>query len=225
MTKVAVLHTSFVFVSVDPVITDLLAELVPDAEIAHFVDSDVLATVVREGSVSESSASRMVHLAQAAQAAGADLILSACSSLGPGVDVAATQVDVPIVKIDGSMAATAVRTGSRIGVLATVPTTLGPTAALIQGVADEAGKTITIETRLAEGAFDVLLAGDGDKHDELILTNARDLATRVDVIVLAQASMWRMTEKLRAETGVTVLSSPRLGVQEVADRVAALTVA
>ena len=222
MTKVAVLHTSFVFVSVDPVITDLLAELVPDAEIAHFVDSDVLATVVREGSVSTASASRMVHLAQAAEAAGADLILSACSSLGPGVDVAAEQVSVPIVKIDTSMAVQAVGAGDRIGVLATVPTTLAPTAAQIQGVADREGKSITIETRLAEGAFDVLMAGDRAKHDELILANARDLATRVDVIVLAQASMWRMTDTLREQTGVPVLSSPRLGVQEVADRVAAL---
>lgn len=222
MTKVAVLHTSFVFVSVDPVITDLLAELVPDAEIAHFVDSDVLATVVREGSVSEASASRMVHLAQAAQAAGADLILSACSSLGPGVDVAATTVDVPIVKIDAAMAATAVRTGARIGVLATVPTTLGPTAALIEAAADQTGASVTVETRLADGAFDVLIAGDRARHDELILAAARELAARVDVIVLAQASMWRMVDTLREQTGVPVLSSPRLGVQEVADRVAAL---
>jgi Asp/Glu/hydantoin racemase len=225
MTKVAVLHTSFVFVSVDPVITDLLAELVPDAEIAHFVDSDVLATVVREGSVSESSASRMVHLAQAAQASGADLILSACSSLGPGVDVAAGEVNVPIVKIDAAMAATAVRTGSRIGVLATVPTTLAPTAAMIQAAADEAARPVTIETRLAEGAFDVLMAGDRARHDDLILAAARDLATRVDVIALAQGSMWRMTDRLREETGIPVLSSPRLGVQEIADRVAALPTA
>lgn len=223
MPKVAVLHTSFVFVSVDSVITDLIGELLPDAEVAHFVDSDVLATVVREGSVSEASAARMTHLAQAAEAAGADVVLSACSSLGPGVDVAAGKIGVPIVKIDHAMAAEAVRTGDRVGVLATVPTTLGPTAALIRSAATEAGKPVTVETRLAEGAFDVLLAGDRAKHDELILAAARDLASRVDVIVLAQASMWRMTEKLNTETGVPVLSSPRLGVRELADRVTTIT--
>ena len=48
MPKVAVLHTSFVFVTVEPVITDLINELIPGAEILHFVDSDVLGTVVRE---------------------------------------------------------------------------------------------------------------------------------------------------------------------------------
>jgi len=52
MPKVAVLHTSFVFVTVEPVITDLLNELTPGAEILHFVDSDVLATVVREQGIS-----------------------------------------------------------------------------------------------------------------------------------------------------------------------------
>ena len=79
MPKVAVLHTSFVFITVEPAITDLIGELIPDAEILHFVDSDVLATVVREQKISPNSEQRMVHLAQAADAAGADFIFSACS--------------------------------------------------------------------------------------------------------------------------------------------------
>lgn len=80
--KIAILHTSFVFVSVEPMINDLIAELVPDAEVLHFVDSDVLATVVREQGISPNSEARMTHLAQAAESAGADIIFSACSSLG-----------------------------------------------------------------------------------------------------------------------------------------------
>jgi hypothetical protein len=46
-TKIAILHTSFVFVSVEPVINNLITELIPDAEIMHFVDSDVLASPLR----------------------------------------------------------------------------------------------------------------------------------------------------------------------------------
>jgi Asp/Glu/hydantoin racemase len=222
MTKVAVLHTSLVFISVDPVITDLLKEELSGAEVAHFVDSDVLSTVIREGSVSEASASRMIHLAKAAEAAGADVILSACSSLGPAVDLAAAQVGVPIVKIDSAMAAAAARAGDRIGVLATVPTTLGPTAELVRQKGTEAGRDVSIETRLAEGAFDALMSGDRAGHDETVLAAARDLATRVDVIVLAQASMWRMTEALEAATGKPVLSSPRLGVEDVAQKISSL---
>ncbi|WP_258074155.1 YegP family protein [Arthrobacter sp. Y81] len=53
--KIAILHTSFVFVSVEPLINDLIAELTPDAEVIHFVDSDVLATAVPEQGISSNT--------------------------------------------------------------------------------------------------------------------------------------------------------------------------
>src|SRR5919112_4055685 len=183
MPKVAVLHTSFVFVTVEPVITDLIGELIPDAEILHFVDSDVLDTVVREQGISDKSEARMVHLAQAAEAAGADIIFSACSSLGPALDAAARNVHTPVVKIDEAMALQAARDGDRIGVLATVPTTLKPTSDLIQAAAEEIGRTITIEQRLCEGAFSVLMSGDRQRHDDMIIEQAANLAENVDLIV------------------------------------------
>lgn len=220
--KIAILHTSFVFVSVEPVINDLIAELIPDAEVMHFVDSDVLATVVREQGISPNSEARMTHLAQAAEAAGADIIFSACSSLGPALDVAAQNVHTPVVKIDEAMAMRAAREGNRIGVLATVPTTLGPTSDLIQAKADEIGRNITLEQRLCEGAFSVLMAGDREKHDAMIIEQATDLAKSVDMIILAQASMNRLAGVLQEKTKMTVLSSPRIGVDYLAQRVASL---
>ena len=220
--KIAILHTSFVFISVEPVITNLIAELIPDAEILHFVDSDVLATVVREHGISEKSEQRMTHLAQAAEAAGADIIFSACSSLGPALDVAAEAVSVPVVKIDDAMAMLAGREGTKIGVLATVPTTLGPTSDLIQAKAIELGRSVEIEQRLCPGAFDVLMSGDRDQHDSMVTEQAIDLAANVDMIVLAQASMSRLAAGLATSTGRPVLSSPRMGVEYLATRVAEL---
>lgn len=215
MTKVAVLHTSFVFVTVEPVITDLIGELIPDAELLHFVDSDVLATVVREQSISESSERRMVHLAQAAEAAGADIIFSACSSLGPTLDAARRAVHVPVVKIDEAMAVAAAAY-DRIGVLATVPTTLGPTSDLIAARAHDVGRSPKITQQLCPGAFDTLMGGDRAGHDQLVSEQAADLARDVGVIVLAQASMQRLVGRLETETGLTVLSSPRMGVEFLA---------
>jgi Asp/Glu/hydantoin racemase len=220
--KIAILHTSFVFVSVEPVINDLITELVPDAEVVHFVDSDVLATVNREQGISSNSEARMTHLAQAAEAAGADIIFSACSSLGPAVDVAARSVQTPVVKIDEAMAMRAASEGTCIGVLATVPTTLGPTSDLIQAKADEIGRSVTLERRLCDGAFSVLMSGDREKHDAIIIEQAMDLAETVDVIVLAQASMSRLAGVLQEKTDMTVLSSPRIGVEYLARRVAEL---
>lgn len=221
--KIAILHTSFVFVSVETIINDLIAELIPQAEVMHFVDSDVLDTVVREQGISAQSESRMTHLAQAAEAAGADIIFSACSSLGPALDVAAQHVETPVVKIDEAMAIQAANNGARIGVLATVPTTLRPTSDLIQSKADVLGRTITLEQKLCDGAFSVLMSGDRDKHDSMITEQALDLAQRVDLIVLAQASMNRLAETLEEKTKIKVLSSPLMGVEYLANRVAALS--
>ena len=116
----------------------------------------------------------------------------------------------------------AAREGNRIGVLATVPTTLGPTSDLIQAKADEIGRSITLEQRLCEGAFSVLMSGDREKHDAMIIEQATDLAKNVDMIVLAQASMNRLAGVLQEKTGMTVLSSPRIGVGYLAQRVAEL---
>jgi Hydantoin racemase len=213
MRKIAVLHTSFVFVKVEPVFKDLFRDLLPDVSIIDFVDSDVLATVRREGRISPDSEGRMVHLAQAAELAGVDLIFSACSSLGPAIDRAREVVTLPIVKIDDAMARKAVQLGARIGVLATLPTTLGPTVDLIQEYGARAGATVTTFPRLCEGAFELLMSGDRARHDALVLDGALALAPHVDLIVLAQASMSRLAPELSKATGMEVLASPRLAVE------------
>ncbi|MFI7409723.1 aspartate/glutamate racemase family protein [Streptomyces sp. NPDC049627] len=212
--SIAVLHTSLLFVNPDSVINEYLAELAPDAKVLHFVDSDVLAAVVRDGEVSPASTQRMVHLAQAAEAAGTDVIFSACSSVGPAIDVARRLVSVPIVKIDDAMAASAVETADAVGVLATVPTTLPPTRSLVEEKARAAGRDITVQEQLCEGAFSVLMSGDRDRHDAMVLHGARVLATEVDVIVLAQASMARLAPAIAEAVGKPVLSSPRSGAED-----------
>lgn len=213
--KVAILHTSFVFINIEPMIKNLFREILPDVEVIDLVDGDVLATVGREGCVTPASIDRMCHLALAAERADADIIFSACSSLGPSMDTARQRVKVPIVKIDDAMARQAAEKGTEIGLLATVPTTLDPTAKLIEQKAAEIGKTVHIHRKLCEGAFNTLMAGDKDRHDRMVLEGAMDIAPQVDILVLAQASMARLAPMLSKETGREVLSSPRLGVEHV----------
>lgn len=216
MTKrMAMLHTSFVFINVEPVFKDLFKELIPDVDVIDFVDSEVLADVRRVGEVQTSHIRRMCHLAQAAEDAGVDLIFSACSSLGPSMDVARKLVNVPIVKIDDAMTRKAVEMGSVIGLMATVPTTLPPTLDLIQQWAAEADKKVEVKQYLSEGAFEILMSGDRKRHDQMVLDGALQLAPQVDLIVLAQASMSRLAPMLSKETGKEVLSSPRLAAEYV----------
>ena len=52
-------------------------------------------------------------------------------------------------------------------------------------------------------------------HAEWLINNAR----QCDVIVLAQASMQRLRDRIAEETGLPVLSSPRMGVALLAETV------
>src|SRR5207249_666121 len=107
--------------------------------------------------------------------------------------------------------------GSRIGVIATLASTLEPTAALIKARGSAAGKEIDLKTVVVEGAFEAVISGNGAKHDALVGSALKNLATQVDVIVLAQASMARVVESLSVpEKPVPILSSPRLAIEHLA---------
>lgn len=213
--RMAVLHTSFVFINIEKVFNDLFAELLPDVDIIDFVDSSILADVRKVGSVTKSHVRRMTHLAQAAEEAGADLIFSACSSLGPSMDVARGIVKTPIIKIDDAMTQRALEKGSKIGVMATISTTLPPTVDLINYWASTKGKKVEIKQVLCDGAFEILMSGDKTTHDQMVTENALKLSKEVDVIILAQASMSRLAPELTTKCGIDVLGSPRLAVEYV----------
>jgi Asp/Glu/hydantoin racemase len=145
----------------------------------------------------------------------AALVLNTCSSIGEATSRIAGYISLPILNIDAAMAREAVGRAARIGVLATLPTTLGPTMRLVKRSAEDAGKKVEIVDGLAEGAFDALISGDSEKHDRILAETAGRVADRADLIVLAQGSMARMEEELARQTGKPVLGSPRRGIEQV----------
>src|SRR6185312_4124762 len=148
----------------------------------------------------------------------ADAVLVTCSSIGPAVDASRPFVPVPVLRVDEPMADEAVRLGRRVGVLATLPTTIEPTAELVERRAIAAGEEVEVLARVADGAFDALSGGDRERHDTLVGDALRELAGEADVIVLAQATMARVADALpEGDLRVPVLSSPRLGVQRLAE--------
>ncbi len=103
------------------------------------------------------------------------------------------------------------------GVIATLHTTLEPTADLVQRCAVEAGKNIRITARLCNGAFEALMSGDAAKHYSMVSTALRELMCDVDVIDLAQASMARVVDALaEGEKRVPILASPPLAIDYLA---------
>jgi aspartate/glutamate racemase len=211
--KVFIIHTSFV--SVED-LTKLFKEFAPEVEIRHIVDDSLLAEVLAHGGVTEMVRSRMVEYYKAAEDAGASLIFNQCSSVGEVADLAKQMVKVPVIKVDEEMARVACQTGRKIGVIATLKTTLGPTCRLVESTARILGKDIEITQVLVEGAFEALVAGNRGKHNEMVLSAIRGLTEAVDVVVCAQGSMKAIVPDL-GETRVPVLTSPDMGVRSAVE--------
>lgn len=192
-------------------LTRLFSEMAPEVTVRNIIDDSMLAEVLAAGGVTPGVLRRWCEYAVLAEAGGADLIFSQCSSVGEVADTARAFVRVPIVKIDERMAEVACQMGSRIAVVATAGTTLGPTSRLLSRTAERLGKRITVVEALRADAFERMLAGDRKGHNELLLDTIRELYPRVDVVVCAQGSMLALKPEL-GETPIPVLMSPPIGV-------------
>jgi Asp/Glu/hydantoin racemase len=199
---------------------ELADELIPGVERCHVVDESLLGVTRKTGTLSAMTKRRVLGYIVSAAEGGAGLVVVTCSSIGAAVDESRGFGPVPTLRIDEPMADAAVQMGNRVGILATLSTTMEPTAELVARRGLVAGREIELVSCLCEGAFEALAKGDRDRHDELVLAGLRRIADRVDVVVLAQASMARVTDALAEDQRtVPILSSPRLGMERVAQLV------
>lgn len=210
---IAFIHTSPGMI---PVFGPLAAELLPGIATFNMVDESLLRDITRLGSCPPATARRLAGHVIAAEQAGATRILVTCSSMGRAVEAARSLVAATVLRVDEPMAEQAVAAGPRIGVVATLPSTLDPTAELIRRTAAASGKPIEMSTTVVPGAFECVMRGDGNRHDELVAAALVELAARSDVIVLAQASMARVVASLpESARRIPILSSPRPSVERL----------
>jgi Asp/Glu/hydantoin racemase len=211
--SVTMIHTVSTLV---PVFGGLGKELLPDVDVFHVVDESLLTITRRVGALTPATRRRLLGYATAADDLSVDAILVTCSSIGPVVDQVRPFLRAPILRVDGAMADAAVREGRRIGVLATLTSTLEPTRDLIAERARPVGADVTIRAVVADGALEAVVSGDVARHDALVRDALLDLAGTSDVIVLAQASIARVLDGLGSERpSIPVLSSPRLAVERL----------
>jgi aspartate/glutamate racemase len=209
MIRVFAIHTATTMV--EP-ITALFKDYLPDVKLNHIADDSLIQEVIAANKVTPMVRKRLLSYYFAAVDAGADIIFNTCSSIGEVAEQARQMITIPLLKIDDPMAKEAVKQASKIAVLATLPTTLGPTANLIKKMATEQNKKIEIIEGLADGAFQALMSGDINKHNNLILEAAKKVSEKAEIIVLAQGSMAKMQLALEQLTGKKILSSPLSGV-------------
>jgi len=213
MKTLACIHTSHVLI---PLFSELAKTLLPGVETFHMVDESLIRNTIRTGQLTADTKRRVTAMVGLAHEGGADAVLVTCSSIGPSVDVARSVYDFPVFRIDEAMAEKAVSLGARIGVAATLRTTLDPTINLLQRTAEQQGKHVEIVPSLSSDAFETLLAGNTAEHDRMVIAALSELVRKTDVVVLAQASMVRVLPSLPAG-GAPVLSSPELAVRRVRD--------
>lgn len=185
-------------------------QLGSSVEMFSLEDASILAEARDAGYVTANAAARLVTMFMKAVQEGCDAILNICSSVGETADSVqdlADYIGVPIVRIDEEMCREAVRKGTRIGVMATLETTLGPTKNTIRRMSRACGRPVEIVDCLVENAFGL----DQDAFRARMTESAEKIADQVDVIVFAQGSMAYCEQYIADKVHKTVLSSPRFG--------------
>ncbi|OYD71061.1 aspartate/glutamate racemase family protein [Rhodococcus sp. OK302] len=208
MTTIGFLHTSAVHV---PTFDGLTHQTWPLLATIHVVDETLLTQARAEGP----EATRTAVLARLNELNyhGADIVCCTCSTIGDIAEQA--EIDLPVFRVDRPMARRAVALGPRIGVVAALESTLKPTRDLIAQEAEAASIAISVELVVAGHSWSLFEAGDMEGYIRVITESALALEGRVDVIVLAQASM-APAERHLIGLSVPILSSPRLAVEHAA---------
>jgi len=208
--RLAIIQTSSVSLTE---LKQLCAEIIPDVSVTMITDDSLIQEVNAHCGPTASVRRRLYSYYQNAQAIGADLIMNQCSSVGEVADLIRPFVDVPIFKIDEAMAREAVRLGSKIAMIATVESTVGPSRRLIEAMAREAGREVAVDVHLVAGAMMMLIEKrDVEGHNRMVLGEVERAAEANDVVVLAQASMTVLLPLVR-HIQKPVLSSPRLAIE------------
>ena len=197
--------------------SETFADLLPDSRLINIVDDGFISDVISNNGMNSDLGRRLLRSFEAAEAAGADYIFSTCSSIGDYIESARQFIRIPIVRIDAAMAIKAVTQVSRVAVLATLATTLGPTVRLVQRHARRLERDVELIEGLAQGAFQALQGGDMETHNRLILETAKKLSDRAELFLLAQGSMAAMGKKLEEETGKPILTSLGSGLSYLKD--------
>ena len=167
----------------------VFADQNPDIDVYNIMDDSLLSDTIKYGGMTPTIATRMMHYAKSAESCGADGIIVTCTSVNAATKMIRPFLNIPIINIEEPVAEMAAKNGKRIGVLATLPTSPAAINRVINEKAAELGKEVEIVTEVVDGAFDILCAGDRNKHDEMVCDALYKLAEKVDCIAFAQISM------------------------------------
>lgn len=189
-----------------------LERYIPDVEVVHLCDDTIQRDNIAAGVgvIPKNNYFKFAQYAHNLQESGVDLILLACSTFNYAAELARPMIDIPIMQIDRPMMELAVSQGRRVGLLATLATTVPSSERLLRIVAAEKKTPVEITTVLRPEAFEAISRGDSATHNKILLEEIDRLSGKVDSIALAQLSMSAL-EPFLGKTAVPVYNSGTTG--------------
>ena len=186
---------------------------IPEVSIMHLCDDTIQRDNIAAGAgvIPKVNYFKFAQYAHNLEEAKVDLILLACSTFNFAAELARPQIDTPIAEIYRPMMETAVQNGKKIGMLASLATTVPSSERLLKICANEARKDIEMKTVLCEEAFQEYSKGTIEKHNEILIDQIEKLSSEVDCIVMAQLSMSALAPYLN-DTKVPVYNSGDTGL-------------
>ncbi|HEV2134441.1 MAG TPA: aspartate/glutamate racemase family protein [Terracidiphilus sp.] len=189
-----------------------LERYIPDVEVMHLCDDTIQRDNIAAGVgvIPKHNYFRFAQYAHNLQESGVELILLACSTFNYAAELARPMIDIPILQIDRPMMELAVTQGRRVGLLATLATTVPSSERLLRIVAQEKNTPVEITTVLRPEAFQAIQKGDSETHNSILLEEIEKLSSKVDSIVMAQLSMSAL-EPYLGKTAIPVYNSGTTG--------------
>jgi hypothetical protein len=195
-----------------------LAQAIPGVRIRHLLDDGLSTEAERYGGVTRTCIERMLTILGLAVEAQTDAVLLTCTAYSTMLPEARTRFPgTPLYAVDQVMVERAVVRAKRIGVLATFAAGLEQQQEMLEREAALQGKQIEIVPSLHPDAMAALRRGDTAEHDRIVLAALPALIETTEIVLLAQASMARVADRVPAEYRDRVLSSPQLAAEALRD--------
>ncbi len=200
-----------------------IEQYLPGVSVMHLCDDTIQRDNIKAGVgvIPKVNYFKFAQYAHNLQEAGVDAILLACSTFNYAAELARPMIDIPILQIDRPMMEQAVADGRRVGMLATLATTVPSSERLLRIVAAEKKKDVAITTVLRPEAFEAIQKGDAATHNAILLEEIDKLSGGVDSIVMAQLSMSALAPYL-PKTRVPVYNSGSTGFARAREVLSAL---
>jgi Asp/Glu/hydantoin racemase len=206
--RIALIHATPVAM---PAIQAAFMEEWPEAVPVNLLDEGLSLDIQSAGELTHGLENRIRQLAEYSAKTGAQGIIFTCSAFGTAIEKVKPLHDLPIFKPDEAMFDRAIRSGKKIGLLATFKPAVPAAQKEFMRQAEQAGVQAELEIFCLPRAREALLEGDLSEHDSMIAQAAAKLSG-LDALMLAHFSMASALSSVKEVTNCPVFASPQSAV-------------